>query len=107
MLRVQLNLENQSDLTTAKAQWKFAPGLVPGEANQGLLEGLPSSPARLREYDDSTWDVCDNIQIGRSAGLTFGWFRIKKPGRNTKSAIKICICIRVIIKGCWICTTLK
>ena len=76
MLRVQLNLEDQSDLNTAKARWKFAPGLVPGEDNQGLLEGLPSSPARLREYDDSTWDVCDNIQIGRSAGLTFGWFRI-------------------------------
>ena len=75
MIRVQLNLEDKSDLITAKAQWKFASGLVPGEANQGLIEGLPGSPARLPDYDDSAWDVCDNI-IGRSTGFTFGWFRI-------------------------------
>ena len=65
MLRVQLNLEDQSDLNIAKAQWKFAPGLVPGEVNQGLVEGLSGSPARLPDYDDSTWEICDNIQVGR------------------------------------------
>ena len=76
MIRVALDLENPEDLRSAKAEWKFAPGLVPGEDNEGLVAGLSGSPARLVDYDDSGWDVCENIQIGRSTGLTFGWFRI-------------------------------
>ncbi len=76
MIRVSLDLENSEDLQSALAQWKFAPGLVPGEPNEGLTAGLSGSPARLADYDDSGWEVCDNIQEGRSSGLTFGWFRI-------------------------------
>ena len=76
MIRVALDLENPEDLRSAKAEWKFAPGLVPGEDNEGLVARLSGSPARLVDYDDSGWDVCENIQIGRSTGLTFGWFRI-------------------------------
>jgi len=76
MKRVSLNLENSEDLESANAQWKFAPGLVPGEPNEGLTAGLSGSPARLADYNDSAWEVCDNIQEGRSSGLTFGWFRI-------------------------------
>ena len=76
MKRVSLNLENSEDLESANAQWKFAPGLVPGEPNEGLTAGLTGSPARLADYNDSAWEVCDNIQEGRSSGLTFGWFRI-------------------------------
>jgi len=76
MIRVDLDLENPEDLQSAKAQWKFAPGLVPGERNEGLVARLTGSPARLGDYDDSGWEVCKNIQEGRSSGLTFGWFRI-------------------------------
>ena len=76
MIRVALDLENPEDLQGARAQWKFAEGLVPGEPNEGLTARLSGSPARLADYDDSKWDVCDNVQEGRSSGLTFGWFRI-------------------------------
>ena len=76
MIRVALNLENPEDLQSAKAEWKFAPGLVPGEDNEGLIARLSGSPARLADYDDSGWEVCENVQVGRSSGLTFGWFRI-------------------------------
>jgi len=77
VIRVALNLENPpEDLQSAKAEWKFAPGLVPGEDNEGLIARLSGSPARLADYDDSGWEVCENVQVGRSSGLTFGWFRI-------------------------------
>ena len=76
MIRVALDLENPEDLRSAKAEWKFSPGLVPGEDNEGLVARLSGSPARLVDYDDSGWELCENIQVGRSSGLTFGWFRI-------------------------------
>ena len=46
------------------------------EPNEGLTAQLIGSPARLADYDDSGWEVCDNVQEGRSSGLTLGWFRI-------------------------------
>ena len=49
MIRVSLDLENSEDLRSAKAQWKFAPGLVPGEPNEGLTARLSGRPARLAE----------------------------------------------------------
>ena len=76
MIGVALYLENPEDLQSAKAQWKFAPGLVPGEPNEGLTARLAGSPARLADYDDSGWEVCEYVGEGRSSGLTFGWFRI-------------------------------
>jgi hypothetical protein len=76
MIRVDLNLEDPQDLNAAKAEWRFAPGLVPGEPNEGLSARLADSPARLAGYDDSSWDVCDDIQETRSSGFTFGWYRI-------------------------------
>ena len=76
MIRVDLNLEDQHDLAAAKAGWRFAPGLVPGELNEGLSAGLAESPARLPGYDDSSWDTCDDIQATVSSGFTFGWYRI-------------------------------
>lgn len=76
MIRVVLDLENPEDLECAKAQWKFASGFVPGESNEGLTARLPGSPARLAEYDDSGWEVCNNIGEGRSSGFTFGWYRV-------------------------------
>ena len=44
MIRVALNLENPEDLQSAKAEWKFAPGLVPGEDNEGLIARLSGLP---------------------------------------------------------------
>ena len=76
MLRVTLDLEKQEDLQQVGASWRFAPGLVPGEPNEGLTAQLSGSSARLADYDDSGWDVCADIQTGLSTGFTFGWYRI-------------------------------
>ena len=76
MIRVSLDLEKPDDLQQANAEWKFAQGFVPGEPNEGLTALRSDSPARLANYDDSGWEVCDNIQEGRSKGFTFGWYRI-------------------------------
>ncbi len=76
MLRVNVDLENQADLDLVRARWKLAPGLVPGEPNEGLAARIKGSPARLADYDDSGWETCDDIQVGVSTGFTFGWYRI-------------------------------
>ena len=92
MIRVALDLEDADDLRQAKAQWKFARGLVPGEPNEGLTAQIADSPARLPEYDDSGWEACEDIQEGRSSGFTFGWYRItvtlpeRVQGRDIRGA---------------------
>ena len=85
------NLENPEDLRSAKAEWKFSPGLVPGEDNEGLVARLRGSPARLVDYDDSGWEVCENIQVGLSSGLTFGCFRITVTLPEQLSRLR-CVC---------------
>jgi len=56
--------------------WRRALGLVPGEPNQGLVAEIEASPARLADYDDSAWEVTDNVRDLVSKGFTFGWWRI-------------------------------
>jgi hypothetical protein len=76
MPRVALDLNKAEDCQKVKGQWRFAPGLVPGEPNEGLTAQLRGSPARLADYDDSRWEVCTNIRESHSVGFTFGWYRI-------------------------------
>ena len=76
MPRVALDLNSDSDRAQVKGQWRVAPGLVPGEPNEGLAAQLLSTPARLADYDDSGWEVCDNIRQSLSVGFTFAWYRI-------------------------------
>jgi hypothetical protein len=76
MPRVTLDLNKEQDRQKVRGQWKVASGLVPGEPNEGLVARLEASPARLPEYDDSAWEVCENIRQSRSSGFTFGWWRI-------------------------------
>lgn len=76
MPRISLDLNKEEDRRKVRAQWRVGTGLVPGERNEGLVSQLPNSPARLPEYDDSKWDVCDNIRQSISQGFTFAWFRI-------------------------------
>ena len=76
MIRVELDLEKPEDLRQVKAQWKFAQGLVPGEPNEGLKAKLSGTPARLADYDDSDWEICEHIGKEVSSGFTFGWYRI-------------------------------
>jgi hypothetical protein len=77
MARVALDLENKDDLHVLRADgWRIAPGLVPGEPNQGLVAERRGSPARLADFDDSDWAVGD-IQERRSVGFTFAWYRLR------------------------------
>ena len=71
-----LDLENDDHKNLLNARWRYADGLVPGAPNGGLVNQLPDTPARLADYDDSTWDIIDDIQKGRSKGFCFGWYRI-------------------------------
>jgi hypothetical protein len=76
MPRVALDLNKAEDRQKIKGQWRVAPGLVPGEPNEGLTAQLLSSPARLGDYDDSRWEICTNIRASLSVGFTFAWYRI-------------------------------
>ena len=76
MARVTLNLQNSADLGAVGARWRFAQGLVPGQPNEGLISQMEGSPARLLDYDDSRWEVIDDITKGVSKGFTFAWYRI-------------------------------
>ncbi len=70
-----VDLEQVEQRSLVHAQWRYADGLVPGEPNGGLVNELTESPARLRDYDDSGWEIIDDIQQGRSKGFCFGWYR--------------------------------
>jgi hypothetical protein len=76
MPRVAIDLNREEDRRKVSGVWRRALGLVPGEPNQGLVAELESSPARLAEYDDSGWEVCDNVRDLISSGFTFGWWRM-------------------------------
>ena len=77
MARVSLDLENKEDLKVLSTTgWRRAPGLIPGEPNQGLVAELLASPARLADYDDSKWDKDVDIQGRLSKGFTFAWYRL-------------------------------
>lgn len=75
MPRFALDLNSDSGRAAAGAEWRVAPGLVPGEDNEGLTARLLSTPARLTDYDDSSWDVCPNVRQSLSEGFTFAWYR--------------------------------
>lgn len=94
MTTVRLDLESPDHLTVLNACWRFGPGWVPGESNEGLFSQSVESPARLKEYDDSSWELLSDvrprgpkgtdgkpddpgIRKARSVGFTFGWYRIK------------------------------
>jgi hypothetical protein len=76
MPRVALDLNREEDRRKVGGVWRRALGLVPGEPNQGLVAELEASPARLVEYDDSGWEVCDNVRDLISTGFTFAWWRM-------------------------------
>ena len=77
MPREIIRLEVPAGLQSVQGQWRFGAGLVPGESNEGLVSQLAGSPARLPDYDDSSWPVCDDIAKWHSKGLTFAWYRTK------------------------------
>ena len=93
MSSVTLDLEDPTVLAQLSTAWRFGSGWNPGEPNEGLVAQTLDSPARLADYDDSSWEVLDDVEAGgkdkpsgrpehpgirkkQSEGLTFGWYRI-------------------------------
>jgi hypothetical protein len=100
MPRASLNLQDLADLRTVQGQWRFAPGFVPGEPNEGLVSQSVGSPARLADYDDTHWVVCEDLTQGHSHGFTFAWYRITvtmpatiqgRDVRGTRCLFETCI----------------
>lgn len=89
MPRIALDLNNAGDCQKLGSQWRVAPGLVPGEPNEGLTAQLLSSPARLADYNDSTWAVCTNVRESLSVGFTFAWYRIKITLPTTLNGLNV------------------
>lgn len=75
MPRIALDLSKKADQAVVKGQWRVAQGLVPGEPNQGLVAEMLGASPRLADYDDSKWEVCENVRQRLSVGLTFAWYR--------------------------------
>lgn len=89
MPRATVNLSDPAELRSVGGRWRFAPGLVPGEANEGLVSQLAGSPARLPDYDDSGWEVRDDLTLWHSRGLTFAWYRTKVTLPETVGGVEV------------------
>ena len=76
MPRATLSLGDAAGQAEVKGQWKFARGYVPGQPNEGLVEQAEGSPARLADYDDSSWEVCTDLGGRMSHGFSFMWYRV-------------------------------
>ena len=77
MPRATLDLQNADDLAAVEGQWKCAHGFVPGEPNEGVVSEAEGSPCRLPDYDDSSWEACDDLAAWHRRGVSFIWYRIK------------------------------
>ena len=53
MPRETIYLRDPEGQKLVKGTWKYARGYVPGQPNEGLVEQIEGSPARLADYDDS------------------------------------------------------
>ena len=77
MPRETIYLRDAAGQELVSGVWKYARGYVPGQPNEGLVEQIEGSPARLVDYDDSAWEVCTDLAERNSHGFSFMWFRIK------------------------------
>ena len=76
MPRIALDLNSDEDRRKVNGQWRLGRGLVPGQPNEGLTAQLLAAPARLTDFDDSSWELCSNVRQSISKGFTFAWYRI-------------------------------
>ncbi|MCH8893570.1 MAG: hypothetical protein IIB32_08735 [Chloroflexi bacterium] len=76
MPRATVYLGEASGQALVKGTWKYARGYVPGQPNEGLVEQIEGSPARLADYDDSGWETCHDLAERMSHGFSFMWYRI-------------------------------
>lgn len=76
MPRATVYLGQPTGQALVKGTWKYARGYVPGKPNEGLVEQVEGSPARLADYDDSSWEICYDLTQRMSHGFSFIWYRI-------------------------------
>ena len=77
MPRIALDLNKAEDRAKmGGGAWRRAIGYDPSLPNAGVALETPGSTARLPDFDDSAWAVCDDIREFVSTGFTFGWYRI-------------------------------
>ena len=89
MPRVALDLNKEADRAKVGGTWRRAMGLVPGQPNQGLVAEILETPARLKDYDDSGWEVTTNVRETLSKGFTFAWWRITVTLPNELEGMKL------------------
>ena len=83
MPRISIDLNHPDGLAQVNAHWKSGQGYIPGAPNHGMAQGVEGSPARLPDYDDSSWDVCPDVGAWAKTGsdyvtgFAFIWYRIK------------------------------
>ena len=81
MPRFSIDLNSSEGQAQVQSQWKYAEGYIPGAPNHGLEERSPGSPARLPDYDDSSWAVCEDLvawaKFGEYVtGFSLVWYRL-------------------------------
>ena len=89
MPRVPLDLNTSEDRQKVKGQWRLAEGYNPGEPNEGLTAQFLAVPARLADFDDSSWRVCENVRESLSVGFTFAWYRIAVEFPETVNGVDV------------------
>ena len=76
MPRVTINIAEPEGQALVGSTWRYATGYVPGAENGGLVfEQTGGSPARLPDYDDSSWEICTDLPGRVSGGFGFAWYR--------------------------------
>ena len=88
MPRETIYLGDPEGQALVKGTWKYARGYVPGQPNEGLVEQIEGSPARLADYDDSSWAVCHDLAERNSHGFSFMWYRIDGECNRDRGAIQ-------------------
>jgi hypothetical protein len=73
--RINLDLNDPAQRQQVKAAWRRGVGFIPGEPNQGWTAEIEGSPCRLADYDDSSWEVCENVGDVASTGICWAWWR--------------------------------
>ena len=77
MPRATLNLQDAEVLTEVGGRCRFAPGFIPGDDKEGFVSDTEGSPARLPDFDDSNWEIREDLTKWHSRGIAFAWYRIK------------------------------
>lgn len=78
MPRIALDLNKEEDRAkVGGGVWRRAIGYDPSLPDAGVVVGTPESTARLPDFDDSGWEICNDVREFVSTGFTLAWYRIR------------------------------